>query len=152
MAARKPLDTITARDTAPRNTNVTAERELRHNGHDNSDVIDSAGVVPCINGKDDGDDSTHDIDMTERDMSQTLCITDMTVRGDTEPTESDFADIADTAERDNSDSASRLHQSSIAEDATRCCDMESAQTTEKTNVTSHEDAQSCKGICKHRND
>ena len=71
------------RDTAPRNTNVTAERELRHNGHDNSDVIDSAGMVPCINGKDDGDDSTHDIDMTERDMSQTLCSTDMTVRGDT---------------------------------------------------------------------
>ena len=130
------------RDTAPRNTNVTAERELRHNGHNNSDVIDSAGMVPCINGKDDGDDSTHDIDMTERDMSQTLCSTDMTVRGDTEPTESDFADIADTAERDNSDSASRLHQSAIAEDATRCCDMESAQTTEKTNVTSHEDAQS----------
>ena len=35
-----------------------------------------------------------------------------------------------------------MHQSAIAEDATRCCDMESAQTTEKTNVTSHEDAQS----------
>ena len=66
----------------------------------------------------------------------------MTVRGDTEPTESDFADIADTAERDYSDSAGRLHQSVIAEHATRCCDMESAQTTEKTNVTSHEDAQS----------
>ena len=69
--------------------------------------------------------------MTERDMSQTLCSTDMTVRGDTEPTESDFADIADKSERDNSDSASRLHQSAIAEYATRCCDMESAQTTEK---------------------
>ena len=67
---------------------TTPDRELRPNGHANncSDVIDSACTDPCINGRDDRrcDDMTHDIDMTERDMSQPFYSTNMTGRGDTD--------------------------------------------------------------------